>query len=80
MPGWCWISIVFDLRGHRGDEGRLVESEVLEHEGGLAIDGAGATRLVDGLVNLVLKIGVGDGRADAVRIWMKMSDDIDLAD
>jgi len=70
---------VLYLWGHRGDEGRLVESEVLEYEGRLAIDGACAARLIDGLVDLVLQIGIGDGRADAVRVWMKMSDDIDLA-
>ena len=71
---------VLDLRRHRGDEGRLREPEVLEHEGRLAVDGTSATGLVDGLINLVLEVGVGDGRADAVCVRVKVSNDVDLAD
>ena len=81
VDAWLVLDLdVLDLRRHRGDEGRLREPEVLEHEGRLAVDGAGTAGLVDGLVDLVLEVGVSDGGADAVRVWVKVSDDVDLAD
>ena len=75
------ISGVLDLGRDGRDELGLVEAEVAEHEGRLAVDGAGAARLVDvGVLDLVLKVRVGNGRADAVRVRMQVSDDVYLAD
>ena len=72
---------VLDLRGHGGDQRRLREAEVLEREGGLAVDGAGAAGLVDGgVAGLVLEVGVGDRRADAVGVGVEVANDVDLAD
>ena len=71
---------VLDLRGDGGDERGLLEAEVLEDEGRLAVEGAGAAGLVDRLVDLVLEVGVRDGRADAVGVGVQVADDVDLAD
>ena len=72
---------VLDLRGHGGDQRGLGEAEVLEREGGLAVDGAGAAGLVDvGVAGLVLEVGVGDRRADAVGVGVEVANDVDLAD
>ena len=72
---------VLDLRCDGGDELRLVEAKVAQHERGLPVDGARAARLVDvGVLHLVLEVGVGDRRADAVGVGVEMTYDVDLAD
>ena len=50
---------VLDLGARVGDEARLLEAKVLQHEGRLAVDGAGATGLVlGGGVYLRFQIGI----------------------
>ena len=71
---------VLDLRGDARDERGLVEAEVPEGELRLAVDRAGATCLVDGLVDLVLEIGVADCGTDRVRVRMQVAYDVYLAD
>ena len=71
---------VLDLRGERGDEARLVETEVLEDEGGLTVDGTSTARLVDAATQLVLEIGVADGGADTVCVGVLVPDYVHLAD
>ena len=71
---------VLDLGRDGGDELGLGKAKVLEREGGLAVDGARAASLVDvGVAELVLQIGVGDRRADAVGVGVGVANDVDLA-
>ena len=74
------IGDILDLRGQRGDEAGLLEAEVLEDEGRLAVDGARTTRLVLAATEDVLEVGVADGCADAVGVGVLVADHVDLAD
>ena len=78
---------VLDLGRDARDEARLLETEVLEGIGGLTVDGAGTPCLVTTVrplasirpIDLVLEVGVADGSADAVRIRVKVTYDVHLA-
>ena len=78
--GHLLVGDVLDLRTHARDQRRLLEAEVIEHEGGLAVHGSGAACFVVCISELVLEVGVGDCGTDAVRIRMEVADYIDLAD
>ena len=73
---------VFDLRGHAGDETRLVEAEMAQRKGGLAVYRACTSSLVARFarVNLILQVGIGDCSTNAIGIWVEMTDNVYLAD
>ena len=56
----------------------LAIEEALEHEGGLLVDLARAAGFMPGAHGLVLQIGIGNGRADGVRIRVAVADHHDL--
>ncbi len=56
-------------------------AEPFEHEGRLVVQLAGAHRREDvPLVRDVLEVGIGDGRADRIRVRRGVADDIDVLD
>ena len=71
---------VLDLRCDGRDERGLLKAKVAQDKRRLAVDRAGAARLIDvGVLGLVLEVRVRDGRADAVRVRAQVADDVDLA-
>ena len=67
---------VLDLGAEVGAKAGRLHPEMPQHKGGLPVDRTGAPRLVHGVPFLVFQVGIGQRRADGIRIGIFVADDV----